>query len=56
MTAVKNDVALVAFATGPYRAFGPDSGPGIPSGANLQLAQDMGKYVNSFQWNGDPVR
>jgi hypothetical protein len=56
MTAVKNDVALIAFATGPYRAFGPDSGPGIPSGANLQLAQDMGKYVNSFQWNGDPVR
>lgn len=56
MTAVKNDVALIAFATGPYRAFGPDSGPGIPSGANLQLAQDMGKYVNSFQWRGDPIR
>jgi len=56
MGAVKNDVALVAFATGPYRAFGPDSGPGVPSGANLQLAQDMGKYVNSFQWSGDPER
>jgi hypothetical protein len=56
MGAVKNDVALVAFATGPYRAFGPDSGPGVPSGANLQLAQDMGKYVNSFQWRGDPER
>jgi hypothetical protein len=56
MAAVKNDVALIAFATGPYRAFGPDSGPGIPSGANLQLAQDMGKYVNSFQWSGDPDR
>jgi len=56
MAAVKNDVALIAFATGPYRAFGPDSGPGIPSGANLQLAQDMGKYVNSFQWTGDPTR
>lgn len=56
MAAVKNDVALIAFATGPYRAFGPDSGPGIPSGANLQLAQDMGKYVNSFQWSGDPSR
>ena len=56
MTAVKNDVALVAFATGPYHAFGPDFGPGLPSGANLEIAQDMGKYVNSFQWDGDPAR
>ena len=56
MTAVKNDVALVAFATGPYHAFGPDYGPGPPSGANLELAQDMGKYVNSFHWQGDPTR
>jgi len=56
MTAVKNDVALVAFATGPYHAFGPDFGPGPPSGANLEIAQDMGKYVNSFQWSGDPAR
>jgi hypothetical protein len=53
MAAVKNDLALVAFATGPYRTFGPTSGPGLPSAANLQLAQDMGKYVNSFQWRGD---
>lgn len=53
MAAVKNDLALVAFATGPYRTFGPDSGPGLPSGANLQLAQDMGKYVNSFEWADD---
>lgn len=50
MAAVRNDLALVAFATGPFRAFGPDSGPGLPSGANLQLAEDLGKYVNSFQW------
>lgn len=56
MTAVKNDLALIAFATGPYRAFGPDFGPGPPSGANLEIAQDMGKYVNSFQWSGDPPR
>lgn len=56
MTAVKNDVALVAFATGPYHAFGPDFGPGPPSGANLELAGDMGKYVNSFRWKGDPAR
>jgi hypothetical protein len=53
MAAVKDDLALVAFATGPYRSFGPNSGPGLPSAANLQLAQDLGKYVNSFQWAGD---
>ena len=56
MAAVKNDLALIVFATGPYRAFGPNSGPGLPSGANLQLAQDMGKYVNSFQWGGDKAQ
>lgn len=56
MAAVKNDLALVAFATGPYHAFGPDFGPGPPSGANLEIALDMGKYVNSFHWNGDPAR
>lgn len=56
IAAVKNDVALVAFATGPYRAFGPDFGPGPPSGANLEIAADMGKYVNSFRWRGDPDR
>ncbi|AQA02181.1 zinc ribbon domain-containing protein [Mycobacterium sp. MS1601] len=56
MVAVKNDLALVAGAVGPYRAFGPDFGSGKPSGANLQLALDMGKYVNSFSWRGDPPR
>ena len=56
MAAVKNDVGLVAFATGPYHAFGPDFGPGPPSGANLEIAQDMAKYVNSFRWKDDPVR
>ena len=56
LVAVKNDLALVAGATGPYHAFGPDFGPGLPSGANLQIAQDMGKYVNSFTWQGDPPR
>ena len=38
MVAVKNDVALVAAAVGPFHAFGPDFGPGPPSGANLQIA------------------
>jgi hypothetical protein len=56
MVAVKNDLALVAGAAGPYHAFGPDFGSGKPSGANLQLALDMGKYVNSFHWRGDPLR
>jgi hypothetical protein len=56
MAAVKNDLALVAFATGPYHAFGPEFGPGLPSGANLEIAGDMGKYVNSFRWKGDTAR
>ncbi len=56
LVAVKNDLALVAGAVGPYHAFGPDFGPGLPSGVNLQVAQDMGKYVNSFVWKGDPPR
>lgn len=56
MVAVKNDLALIAGAVGPYRAFGPDFGSGKPSAANLQLALDMGKYVNSFTWRGDPPR
>jgi hypothetical protein len=56
MVAVKNDLALVAGAVGPYHAFGPDFGSGKPSAANLQLALDMGKYVNSFAWAGDPQR
>ena len=56
MVAVKNDLALAAAAVGPFRAFGPDSGSGKPSGASLQIALDMGKYVNSFSWRGDPAR
>lgn len=56
MVAVKDDLALVAGAVGPYHEFGPDFGSGKPSAANLQLALDMGKYVNSFAWRGDPAR
>ena len=51
MVAVRNDYALVAAAIGPYHEFTRDDGPGHPSGVNLQLAMDMGKYVNSFRWN-----
>jgi hypothetical protein len=53
MAAVKHDYALVAVAVGPYHEFSPDYGTGHPSGANLELAMDMGKYVNSFRWAGD---
>lgn len=56
IAAVKNDLALVAAADGPFKQFGPGSGPGMPSPANLQLAQDMGKYVDSFSWRGDAPR
>jgi hypothetical protein len=56
LVSVKNDVALVAGAVGPYHAFGPDFGSGKPSAVGLEIALDMGKYVNSFSWRGDPPR
>ena len=56
LVAVKDELALIAYAVGPYHQFGPTFGPGPPSGANLELAQDFGKYVNSFEWRGDPTR
>jgi hypothetical protein len=56
MGAVKNDLTLIGAAIGPYRPFRPGDGPNLPSGANLQLAEDLGKYINSFQWQGDPPR
>jgi hypothetical protein len=40
----------VATAVGPYHEFTPTFGTGHPSGVNLALALDMGKYVNSFRW------
>lgn len=56
VVAVKNDLALVAGAVGPFHQFGPEDGPGPPSPVNLDIAKDMGKYVNSFMWRGDPPR
>jgi hypothetical protein len=56
LVAVKNDLALIGAAIGPYTEFSPTNGPGLPSGANLELAQDLGRYVNSFQWRGDLPR
>ena len=54
LSAIKNDYALIALAVGPYHEFTPDFGTGHPSGANLALALDMGKYVNSFRWFSGP--
>lgn len=56
MAAVKNDLALIASVVGPFHEFGPDFGPGHPSAASLELAQDLGQYANSFTWRGDPPR
>jgi hypothetical protein len=56
MVSVKNDLALIAAAMGPYHQFTPNFSTGQPSGANFQLAMDMTKYVNSFMWRGDPPR
>jgi hypothetical protein len=50
MVAIRKSYALVAVAIGPYHEFSPAFGSGHPSGANMQLALDMGKYVNSFIW------
>lgn len=54
IAAVKNDLALLAIAEGPLRRFSRDFGPGPPSAANLEVALDMAKYVESFAWKGDP--
>lgn len=56
IAAVKNGLALIATGEGPFRRFSSDFGPGPPSGANVEIAIDMGKYVDSFSWRGDPPR
>ncbi|MGB8403114.1 MAG: zinc ribbon domain-containing protein [Mycobacterium sp.] len=56
LVSIKHDLALVAAASGPYHPFGPDFGSGKPSAVGLELALDMGQYVNSFSWRGDPTR
>ena len=56
LASVKNDLALIAAAEGPFRRFTPDFGPGPPSAANLEIAMDMGPYIESFSWKGDPPR
>jgi hypothetical protein len=56
MVAIKKNYALVAAAIGPYHEFSPSVGSGHPSGVNMQLALDMGKYVNSFIWRDNSHR
>ena len=56
MVAIKKNYALVAAAIGPYHQFSPEFGSGHPSGVNMQLALDMGKYVNSFIWRENSRR
>ncbi len=56
IAAVKDGMALIAAAEGPYLQFGPGVGPGPPSPANVQIAQIMGRYLDSFMWRGDPPR
>lgn len=50
MTAVKNDLALVAVAEGPMLRFTPRTSA-HPSAVNMIIAQLMGNSVNSFTWN-----
>lgn len=56
IAAVKDDLALISIAEGPFRRFTNDFGPGPPSAANLEIAMDMGRYVDSFRWKDDPVQ
>jgi hypothetical protein len=53
MAAVKNGLALVAAAEGPYVEFTPKNS-NHPSAANLIIAQVIGNSVNSFTWNKQP--
>jgi hypothetical protein len=50
MTAVRNDLALVAVAEGPMVRFTPRTS-GHASAVNMMIAQLMGNSVNSFTWN-----
>jgi hypothetical protein len=56
MVAIKKNYALVAAAIGPYHRYSPKFGSGHPSGVNMELALDMGKYVNSFIWRENSRR
>ena len=55
LAAVKNDLGSDRLRGRALPQFRPDFGPGPPSPANLDLARDIGKYINSFAWRGDPI-
>jgi hypothetical protein len=55
MVGIKNGVALIASAVGPYHEFTPDE-IGHPSAANVQIAAILGYFANTFAWKGDPLR
>lgn len=53
IVAVRHGLALGVLAYGPYFAF---TDLDHPSGTDLYVAKDLGPYVNSFMWRGDPPR
>lgn len=53
MVAVKDGLALIAAADGPYVEFTQDI-ISHPSGANLAIADAIGYFVNSFSWSQEP--
>ena len=56
MVGVKNDVALVATAIGPFEAATPDT-TGHPTGLGLLVAEFLlDPMINSIRWQGDPPR
>jgi hypothetical protein len=58
MVAVKNNVALVGEALGPYDPASPGgvNDDGHPTGASLEVALLFDPLLNSFAWSGDPPR
>ena len=57
MAAVKDDLAIVAAATGQYYAFTPDGvNVGHASAANLVVALFADDPINTVRWPGDPAR
>jgi hypothetical protein len=57
MVAVKNGLALVGEAIGPYHPSTPDHGDGHASGAALDVALYLlDPLLNSFTWSGDAPR
>jgi hypothetical protein len=54
MVAVKDGLALIAYAHGPYDDFAEEPIVHHPSGADLLIADAIVYFVNSFSWRGNP--